>query len=148
MQAATELGVDEVVPWAAGRSVSRWEGPKIAKGMARWSAVVREATKQSIRPWSPAVSGIASTSDLVRRAASARMLVLEPTAGIGLSDVDLGADSEVIVVVGPEGGVTPHEIELLEAAGAVAVRLGDTVLRTSTAGPAALAVLSVRLGRW
>ncbi|GAA4264966.1 16S rRNA (uracil(1498)-N(3))-methyltransferase [Frondihabitans peucedani] len=148
VQAATELGVDEVVPWAAGRSISRWEGPKVAKGLARWSAIVREATKQSVRPWSPSVSDVAQTTDLVRRAGSALVLILEPTASRSLAEVDLGSESDVVVVVGPEGGVTPHEIEQLEAAGAVAVRLGDSVLRTSTAGPAALAVLSVRLGRW
>jgi len=148
VQAATELGVDEVVPWAASRSISKWEGPKVAKGLARWSAIVREATKQSIRPWTPGVSKVASTSDLVSRAGSSRVLILEPTATRSLAEVDLGGANEVVVVVGPEGGVTPQEISALEAAGAVAVRLGDSVLRTSTAGPAALAVLSVRLGRW
>jgi 16S rRNA (uracil1498-N3)-methyltransferase len=148
VQAATELGVDEVVPWAASRSISRWEGPKVAKGLSRWSAIVREATKQSVRPWAPAVSTVASTSDLVKRAGSSRVLILEPTASATLAQVDLGDASDVLIVVGPEGGVTPHEIEALEAAGATAVKLGDSVLRTSTAGPAALAVLSVRLGRW
>ncbi|BDZ50924.1 ribosomal RNA small subunit methyltransferase E [Frondihabitans sucicola] len=148
VQAATELGVDEVVPWAAGRSISRWEGPKVAKGLARWSAVVREATKQSVRPWAPQVGQVATTADLVKRAGSSRVLILEPTATRSLAEVDLGDESDVVIVVGPEGGVTPHEILTLEAAGATTVRLGDSVLRTSTAGPAALAVLSVRLGRW
>ncbi|MBF4576370.1 16S rRNA (uracil(1498)-N(3))-methyltransferase [Frondihabitans sp. VKM Ac-2883] len=151
VQAATELGVDEVVPWAAGRSISRWEGPKVAKGLARWRAIVREATKQSIRAWQPTVSEVATTPQLVARAATARVLVLEPTATVALSTVDLGDEADtrdVVIVVGPEGGVTPHEIEALEAAGAIAVRLGDSVLRTSTAGPAALAALSLRLGRW
>ncbi|GAA4666791.1 16S rRNA (uracil(1498)-N(3))-methyltransferase [Frondihabitans cladoniiphilus] len=156
VQAATELGVDEVVPWAAGRSISRWEGPKVAKGIARWQAIVREATKQSIRAYQPEVSGVASTADLVRRAASATVLVLEPTADAALSsveidstgDVEIDSTGDVLIVVGPEGGITPHELEQFRAAGAMAVRLGDSVLRTSTAGPAALAVLSTRLGRW
>jgi 16S rRNA (uracil1498-N3)-methyltransferase len=152
VQAATELGVDEVVPWAAARSVSRWEGAKIAKGTARWRSITREATKQAIRPWAPEVSGLATTRQLAARAAAETVLVLEPTAEQALSQVDLegagGAPSSVLVVVGPEGGVSPAELELLAGAGAVPVRLGDSVLRTSTAGPAALAVLSVRLGRW
>ncbi|AMM21076.1 16S rRNA methyltransferase [Frondihabitans sp. PAMC 28766] len=148
VQAATELGVDEVVPWAAGRSISRWEGPKVAKGLARWRAVVREATKQSIRPWQPVVSDVSSTDGLVRRAGSDVVLVLEPTASESLAEVAIGDDFDVVIVVGPEGGLTPHELEQFAGAGAHAVRLGDSVLRTSTAGPAAIAVLSVRLGRW
>jgi len=158
VQAATELGVDEVVPWAAARSISRWEGPKVAKGLARWRAVTREATKQSVRPFAPEVVELSTTKQLAARAAAGdRVLVLEPTAAAALSDVDLspagattagGAPSVVTVVVGPEGGVSPAELALLSEAGATPVRLGDSVLRTSTAGPAALAVLSVRLGRW
>jgi 16S rRNA (uracil1498-N3)-methyltransferase len=182
VQAATELGVDEVVPWAAARSVSRWEGAKIAKGTTRWRSITREATKQAIRPWAPEVTDLLSTKQLVARAAVGveLVLVLEPTARRALSEVELrlgragadagaeaggdadagaeagagpragvgGAPSSVLVVVGPEGGISPSELEQLEAAGAVMVRLGDSVLRTSTAGPAALAVLSVRLRRW
>ncbi len=150
VQAATELGVDEVVPWSAGRSVSRWEGPKVAKGVARWQSIVREATKQSVRPWQPRVAQVVSTAQLVERAAGADVLVLEPTADVALSSITLPTEGtgDVLVVVGPEGGVTPHELEALRRAGARAVRLGDSVLRTSTAGPAALAVLSVLLGRW
>jgi 16S rRNA (uracil1498-N3)-methyltransferase len=152
VQAATELGVDEVVPWSASRSVSRWEGPKVAKGTARWRAITREATKQAVRPWSPEVLDLASTKQLAGRTALGTVLVLEPTAEVALSVVDLppagGAGQVVTVVVGPEGGVSPAELALFVEAGATPVRLGDSVLRTSTAGPAALAVLSVRLGRW
>ncbi|GAA0960308.1 16S rRNA (uracil(1498)-N(3))-methyltransferase [Frigoribacterium faeni] len=148
VQAATELGVDEVVPWSAARSISRWEGAKVEKGLARWRAITREATKQAVRPWGPVVGGLVGTKQLAARARDERMLVLEPTASTPLSTVDLGGASSVLIVVGPEGGVSPGELEALEAAGATPVRLGDSVLRTSTAGPAALAVLSVRLGRW
>ena len=152
VQAATELGVDEIVPWAAARSISRWEGPKVAKGLTRWSSIVREATKQSIRPWAPEVSGLATTRQLAERASRDLVLVLEPSAEQALTAVDLTAGGavpdRVVVVVGPEGGVSPAELQQLAEAGARAVRLGDAVLRTSTAGPAALSVLSVRLGRW
>lgn len=151
VQAATELGVDAVVPWQAARSVSIWKGPKAEKGRARWQAIVREASKQAIRPRVPDVEPIATTRELVARAAAAgtTMLVLEPTATDPLSALtasDLGAD--VLLVVGPEGGVASDELAALTAAGARPVLLGDTVLRTSTAGPAALAVLSTTLGRW
>lgn len=150
IQAATELGVSRIVPWAASRSVSRWEGQKRVKGRARWETIVREASKQSIRSFVPAVTDIVSTSELATLAGSARVLLLEPTATDKLSEFEVPDDDErdILLVVGPEGGLSPAEIATLTAAGARAVRLGDTVLRTSTAGPAALAVLNVALGRW
>lgn len=147
VQAATELGVDAITPWAASRSVSRWEGAKIERGRERWASIVREACKQSIRAWLPEVGGLESTEDLARRAATQRVLVLEPDADVALSGIRPDA-RELVLVVGPEGGVSEKELDALVAAGAEPVRLGRTVLRTSTAGPAALAVLNVSLGRW
>ena len=152
IQAATELGVSRIIPWAASRSVSRWEGQKKEKGRARWETIVREASKQSIRSFVPPVEGIMNTTELASLAAQSRVLLLEPTATDRLSDFR-PADgdkftSDILLVVGPEGGMSPAEIATLTAAGAKAVRLGETVLRTSSAGPAALAVLNVALGRW
>jgi 16S rRNA (uracil1498-N3)-methyltransferase len=146
IQAATELGVDEIVPWQAARSVSRWDQTKAAKGVARWQTIVREAAKQAHRAWVPVVSAPVSTAQLAARAAS-RMLVLEPTASVPLSGVALAPDDarDLVLVVGPEGGIAPEELVALADAGATAARLGTTVLRTSTA---ALAVLNARLGRW
>lgn len=147
VQAACELGVDEVVPWQAARSVSRWEGAKAAKGRERWASIVREAAKQAHRAWVPEVAGVETTGQLARRASTARMLLLDPSAETRLTE--LTADSrDLVLVVGPEGGFAPEEIARLVEAGAERVRLGDTVLRTSTAGPAAIAVLSGILGRW
>jgi len=147
VQAATELGVDRIVPWSASRSVSRWEGPKAEKGRARWAAIVREAVKQSIRARVPEVEPVATTGQLAGRFEGERMLLLEPTATTPLSGIR--ADGrDLVLVVGPEGGIDPRELERLEAAGAERVRLGSSVLRTSTAGPAAIAVLSASLGRW
>lgn len=145
VQAATELGVAGVIPWAAERSVSRWEGVKVARGRARWASIVREATKQSIRSRVPVVAELATTRDLARE--PGRLLVLEPTAAVPLSEVGLDAD-RIVLVVGPEGGIAQRELELLADAGATPVRLGAEVLRTSTAGPAGLAALNIRLGRW
>lgn len=147
VQAATELGVDRIIPWAASRSVSRWEGAKVAKGRERWSTIVREAAKQSIRAWVPAVGELATTKQVAALAPEARILVLEPSGEGRLSD--LQADERpIVLVVGPEGGIAPQELEAFRTAGAEIVRLGSTVLRTSTAGPAALAVLNGALGRW
>jgi len=150
VQAATELGVDEIVPWQAARSVSRWDAAKAAKGRARWATIVREAAKQAHRAWVPAVADLTTTPKLAQRAAASHVLVLEPTATEPLSalDVDPGDARDIVLVVGPEGGISADELDALVAGGARLVRLGDTVLRTSTAGPAALAVVSTALGRW
>jgi len=149
VQAATELGIDGVIPWSASRSISRWEGPKVAKGHERWSSIVREASKQSIRAWLPEVGGLHTTKQLAALAGTTRMLLLEPTAMTRLTEISAPDDDrDILLVVGPEGGIAPGELILLVQAGATLVRLGDTVLRTSTAGPAALAILNATLGRW
>lgn len=146
IQTATELGVAAVVPWQAARSITRWVGPKVDAGVARWSAIVREAGKQSMRPWAAEVLPLSSTADLA--ALGGTILLLEPTAETRLVDVDLPTHRDVVLVVGPEGGIAPEELDRLTAAGATPVRMGPTVLRTSTAGPAAIAALAVRLGLW
>jgi len=147
IQAATELGVDAVVPWAASRSVSRWEGAKVAKGRERWATIVREAAKQSIRAWTPEVGELATTKQVAALTAGARVLVLEPDADAPLTVIEPDG-RDLVLVVGPEGGIAPQELDAFRAAGAEFVRLGATVLRTSTAGPAALAVLNAALHRW
>ena len=148
VQAVTELGIDGVVPWMAQRSISRWEGAKVAKGHARWEAIVREASKQAIRSWIPEVGELVSTKQLALLAAHTRMIVLDPTGDETLTALELDTDRDVVLVVGPEGGIAPAELQMLVTAGATIVRLGTTVLRTSTAGPAAIAVLNAKLGRW
>jgi 16S rRNA (uracil1498-N3)-methyltransferase len=147
IQAATELGVDGLIPWTASRSISRWEGAKVAKGQERWSAVVREATKQSARAWLPEVAPLVNTKQLSALAGDALMIVLDPLAERSLTSIEV-ATRDIVLVVGPEGGISPAEFDLLYAAGAVGARLGPGILRTSTAGPAAIAVLSAKLGRW
>jgi 16S rRNA (uracil1498-N3)-methyltransferase len=144
VELATELGVDEIVPWAAARSVTRWEGPRGEKALARWRSTAREAAKQSRRAWIPRVTEPVTTKQLAAREAAAT-LVLHEAADQRLTEADLPDEGEVLVVVGPEGGIDDTELATL---GGTPVRLGDPVLRTSTAGAAALAVLSVRTGRW
>lgn len=147
VQAACELGADGIVPWQASRSVSRWEGAKAQKGRERWESIVREAAKQAHRAWVPEVGSVATTAQLADRAGSERVLVLDPAASLRLSSL-VPDERDVLLLVGPEGGIAPEELRTLEDAGAERVRLGDTVLRTSTAGPAAIALLSAALGRW
>ncbi|MBF4462052.1 MULTISPECIES: 16S rRNA (uracil(1498)-N(3))-methyltransferase [unclassified Rathayibacter] len=147
VQAATELGVDEVVPWQAARSISRWSGLKEEKGRERWRSIVREASKQSLRARVPEVSAPVDTRALAARCSRDHVLVLEPSASARLSALEPDG-RDLVLVVGPEGGIAPEELRLLLDAGAEALALGDSVLRTSTAGPAAIAVLSARLGRW
>lgn len=146
VEAATELGVDVVIPWAADRSISKWEGPKIDKGLYRWSAIVREASKQSIRAFIPRVGPHLKSFDLVAHLAGIHILVLDPTGETPLSQVDLD-QRDIALVVGPEGGITEGELARFADAGASIVTLGTNILRTSTAGPAALAIINAKLGR-
>lgn len=148
VEAATELGVSAIVPWQASRSVSRWDAAKVAKGVARWQSIAREASKQAHRAWVPVVETPVTSAQLSARAETATIVVLEPSAKTALTALDIPADRDVLLVVGPEGGITQEELDALEAKGALLARMGTTVLRTSTAGPAALAALSVVLGRW
>jgi 16S rRNA (uracil1498-N3)-methyltransferase len=142
----TEVGVDRIVPWQAARSVARW---KDARALEKWRTTAREATKQSRRAWLPDVAEPARTDDAARAlAGAAAALVLHEEADRPLSTVDLPDSGEIAVVVGPEGGIDAAELAAFMSAGAVPVRLGSDVLRTSTAGAAAVAALSVRLGRW
>ena len=148
VEAATELGVDEVVPWQAERSVVVWRGDRAAKSRAKWAAVAARATKQSRRSRVPVTSPAVGLTPLVARVREASLtLVLHEDATEPLASVELPASGDVLVVVGPEGGITDREIDALSAAGARPVRLGSTILRASSAGPAALAVLSART-RW
>lgn len=148
----TELGVDTVVPWEAERAVTRWRGDKAERGRAKWERTAQEAAKQSRRAWTPAVAPLAQTAAVVERVTGAELAVLlhsdDLTAGTPLGEVGLPAAGEIVLVVGPEGGISPAEVERFTTAGAQLVRLGREVLRTSTAGGAALAALSPRLGRW
>jgi 16S rRNA (uracil1498-N3)-methyltransferase len=148
IESATELGVDEVVPWQAARSIVQWRGERGEKALRKWEATVVAAAKQSRRARVPAVAPLATTRDLGQRVrGAAAAYVLHEEATTALAGMPVPTTGEVVVVVGPEGGITPDELGSLVAAGAVAVRLGSTVLRSSSAGPAALAVLNAA-GRW
>lgn len=153
IEAATEVGVDAVVPWQARRSVVVWRGDRAARSRAKWLATVRAATKQSRRARQPLVDEAVSSAELAARVAQVHasggvVAVLHESAERGLAELALPAAGEVLLVVGPEGGIDDGELADLVAAGGVAVRLGPHVLRTSTAGPVAAALVCERLGRW
>jgi 16S rRNA (uracil1498-N3)-methyltransferase len=151
VELATEAGVDAVVAWQAARCVARWDGQaKVDKGLRRWRAVARAAARQSRRAYIPPISGVVSTTELVERLrdASTTVLVLQESATDLLTEVPLAQADSVMVIVGPEGGITAEEIAALTDAGAHVVRLGPTVLRTSTAAAVALGALGATTGRW
>lgn len=150
IQAATELGCWGVIPWQAERSISKWEGAKIAKSVERWQTIVGEAAKQSLRVFEPTVAQPVGSKQLVASVKDFDLvLVLDPTATVGLGSVDLTVEQKsVAIVVGPEGGISDLELEALEDAGAVRVHLGAPILRTSTAGVAAISVIQSKLGLW
>jgi 16S rRNA (uracil1498-N3)-methyltransferase len=150
VELATEAGVDAVLPWRAARCVARWDaGPRGDKALARWRTTAREAAKQARRAWVPEVDEPVTTAALARRVAEvSAALVLHEAATDGLATVDLPADGDLLLAVGPEGGIADDELDALVAAGARAVRLGPEVLRASTAAAVALGALGVLTSRW
>lgn len=141
----TEVGVSEIVPWQASRSIVRWSGERGAKGVARWRSTAREAAKQSRRLWTPAVSDPLDTRALTERVAAADVaLLLHEEASCELAGIELPVAGEVLLVVGPEGGISPDELAVLTEAGGRPTLLTRHVLRTSTAGVVACAGLMLR----
>lgn len=152
IEAATEVGVDGVVPWAAQRSIADWPAKKHAKMAQKWENTLRAATLQARRSRVPALEELRRGTGLVEAIQPGdHVLVLHEEAEAhlptGLAQAPRDA-RRIVLVVGPEGGIAPEEIAACTAAGAVPVRLGDTVLRASSAGPVGLALCQTLLGRW
>ena len=149
VEVLTEIGAAEIVPWAAARSVAVWKGDRAAKSLARWRTTAREAAKQSRRAWHPEVAELASTADVLEAVAAADLaVVLHEEATESLASLAVPEAGTIVIVVGPEGGLTDDEVAAFVGAGAHAVRLGVEVLRTSTAGVAATAAILARTPRW
>ncbi len=145
----TEVGVDIVVPWAAERCVARWRGERAARSLARWRGNAREAAKQARRAWFPEVTELAATRDVAGRVGAASLaILLDPDAPTELGSVPLPRSGDIVLIVGPEGGVSPAESATLARAGAATARLGPSVLRASSAGAVAGALVLSRCGRW
>ncbi len=162
IETATELGIDAVIPWQSERSIVRWKGDRAAKAHAKWQSVVSAAAKQARRAWVPEVRAAVDTAGLAAAvAASDLAVVLHEDAVRPLRSVleawqvkagavtrDTGQSAEILLIVGPEGGISPREVTKLCDKGAVTALLGHHVLRSSTAGPAAVVLASDVLGRW
>ena len=144
----TEVGVDEIVPWAASRCVAVWKGDRAAKSLAKWRATARESAKQARRTWFPEITDVVGTEEVAKRLEKASVpVVLHEAASGPLADIPVPGRAEIVIVVGPEGGISDEELAAFAAVGAEPVRLGSSVLRTSTAGVAATAALLART-RW
>lgn len=158
IETSTELGIDAVIPWQSERSIVRWKGDRAAKAHAKWQSAVSAAAKQARRAWIPEVRSAVDTQGLAAQVAGAALAVIlhedavKPLRGIleAWPDASLaGPDPrEIFLIVGPEGGISPREVTKLCSAGAVTALLGPHVLRSSTAGPAAVVIASDVLGRW
>jgi len=151
IELATEAGADAFVGWQASRCVARWESSaKVDKGLRRWDAVARSAARQSRRPYIPSINGVVSTAELVQgvRDGGATALVLHESATAKLTELTMAQADSLLLIIGPEGGIADDEIAALSDAGATAVRLGPTVLRTSTAAAVALGALGALTSRW
>ncbi|PZF80415.1 16S rRNA (uracil(1498)-N(3))-methyltransferase [Jiangella anatolica] len=149
VETMTEVGVDEILPWSAQRCMVRWTGERGDKALRRWRSTAREAAKQARRAWLPVVGDPVGTPGLAGRVAGAALaVVLHEEASEPLGAVNIPADGDILLVVGPEGGLAPEELDALATAGAVVARLGPTVLRTSTAGTVAAGIVLARTPRW
>lgn len=149
VEVLTEVGADVIVPWAAKRCVVQWRAPRAEKSASRWAATAREAAKQSRRARKPVVAQLASTSDVTRLLQCAALgVVLHEAATAPIAELEVPPQDDLVVVVGPEGGITDDEMAVFVAAGGLPVRLGPSVLRTSSAGLAACSVLLSRTPRW
>jgi 16S rRNA (uracil1498-N3)-methyltransferase len=151
IELATEAGADAFVAWQASRCVARWDGPvRMDKGLRRWGAVARSAARQSRRAHIPSVTGPVSTAELVERVRDDASLavVLHQSAAARIPELPVAQANSLVLIVGPEGGIDDDEVAALTQAGATAVRLGPTVLRTSSAAAVALGALGVLTRRW
>lgn len=159
IETATELGVYGVLPWSADRSIVRWKGERAAKAHTKWQNTVTAAAKQSRRALIPEVYDLYSTTDLVElieevtgQGSAVFILHEQATERLSTQAAKLAGGEnlpeEIYLLVGPEGGISDREVQLFTEAGAHLALLGDEVLRSSTAGSAAMCTLNVVLGRW
>ena len=145
----TEVGADAIVPWAASRCIAQWKGDRAEKALTKWENTAKAAGKQARRSRLPQVTGVATTGDVVSMiAAASGAIVLHEESTTALTDWNPPLNGEIVVVVGPEGGITSDEVEAFRQAGAQIVHMGKSIMRTSTAGAAAVAVLGAVTGRW
>jgi 16S rRNA (uracil1498-N3)-methyltransferase len=147
LELLVEAGADRIIPWAASRSISKWQEDSLAK----WQNTVQAATKQSRRYFIPAVENIYSTKDLIAQLSGSRILILHESATQRISqvvDLSWSQSQEIFMIIGPEGGITPEELVDFQSAGALIVSMGEPVFRSAHAGVAALSAVQSLIGRW
>lgn len=143
----TEVGADAIIPWKADHSIGKWDS--IDKGLEKWRRTARESSKQSRRAWIPEISELHTTDqicELVKSAAS--VFVLHESADQALAACAIREQGTIMLIVGPEGGISPEELSQFAQAGARVVHMGASVMRTSTAGAIAVGGLLMRSQRW
>ena len=145
----TQAGADVIVPWSASRCVTQWRGDRAEKSRMKWIQAARAATKQSRRSRAPEIRSIASLADIISLVESApAAFVLHEEAPALLGEAAVPVEGDIVLIVGPEGGIAPDEVAALTAAGARAVLIGATVLRSSSAGALGIAALMSRSPSW
>lgn len=146
----TQAGANVIVPWQASRCIAKWPtSAKQQKGVAKWEAAALAAAKQSRRAYIPQITGLKTTSDVEKLIAEADIaLVLDEQAEESLKNLPLADVENIVLIIGPEGGITEEELVVFQTAGAKAIVLGPEVLRTASAGMVALAAIGIRTARW
>ena len=143
----TEVGADAIIPWRAEHSIGKWDS--VEKGLEKWRRTSRESAKQSRRAWIPEISNLKSTAEVCEMMSQAQsVFVLHESADQALAACAIREQGTIMIVVGPEGGISPDELAAFSAAGARVVHMGASVMRTSTAGAIAVGGLLMRSQRW
>jgi len=146
VQKAVELGVGAIVPVITERCNVHLDREREAKRLDHWRAVMISACEQSGRTRVPELHPVMKLSAWLGQPVDGTRLILDPVATRGLSDVPTATSGPLSLVVGPEGGLSADEIRAAQNAGCIGVQLGPRVLRTETAGVAALAILQAIAG--
>lgn len=143
----TEVGADAIIPWCAEHSIGKWDS--VEKGLEKWRRTSRESAKQSRRAWIPEISNLKSTAEVCELMSQAQsVFVLHESADQALAACAIREQGTIMIVVGPEGGISPDELAAFSSAGARVVHMGASVMRTSTAGAIAVGGLLMRSQRW
>jgi 16S rRNA (uracil1498-N3)-methyltransferase len=143
----TEVGADAIIPWRAEHSIGKWDS--VEKGVEKWRRTSRESAKQSRRAWIPEISNLQTTVQVCEMMSQAQsVFVLHESADQALAACAIREQGTIMIVVGPEGGISPDELVAFSNAGARIVHMGASVMRTSTAGAIAVGGLLMRSQRW
>jgi 16S rRNA (uracil1498-N3)-methyltransferase len=147
LQKATELGVMAIHPLWSQRSEVKLDGPRTDKRLAHWRSVVGSACGQSGRARIPEVAPpLALDKALTALVPGGTRLTLDPEGALAFSTLEIDPAGPVVLAIGPEGGWSPRDRQQLADAGFAGLRLGPRILRTETAGLAAIAALQARFG--